>query len=721
MAARKIRRKAVPKRQGFVAALIGVLTLLLVYSLVALSVTPVKYDIKAGDVAPATITASREITDTVTTDQLKAQAIAAVSPMYSSNEESTRAVKDNISAFFDNMLPVLDYVKQEYIDQEIRNSIYSVSRESLEQNYDPTDVDWEMYLGAVNLTTMRTMTDEGLSDELLYAMAALTETQVLSYKSDVASIVDNSLDKGIKSEHLETEKEALKREIEALTQEQDTAKLLVFPVDKHLKANLVRDDFATRQAEIIAEQNVTPVIYMQSQTVVVEGEIVTEAQMIVLSDLGVIGGETTDFKLYVGTLLFVILLMGVYTVYLHQFEKEIIKDTRKLLILAVIIVLVAAISVPLARLDYRILPVFFGTMLASVLVSRKSGLALGVFLSFIAGAICSWNQGILSGIMIRTVLMTVIGGSVAVFALNKPGHRTTIIFAGFAAGLVNALIAVLINMIGSVELVWENVWTDSAFALGSGVLAGVLAIGTLPVWEAVFRVSTPTKLLELSNPNHPLLKRLTLEAPGTYHHSMLVANLAEAGADAVGANSLLCRVGAYFHDIGKLDNPVYFKENQKGENPHDQLPPAKSAKIITDHLKSGMEYAQQYRLPRDVQKIISQHHGDGYVEYFVYKAKQAGEKINDAIYKYSGIKPQTKEAAVVMLADTVEAAVRSMDSPNKEQVKEMINGLIRKKYNEGQLDECPLNRRDLNTIAKAFLSTFEGALHERVKYPGQEQ
>ena len=720
MAARMQKRRTISKRSSAAALLIGVVTTLVVFGLVALSVTPVKYDITVDAVAPATITASKDITDTVTTQELMDEAQAQVAPVYSIDGGITQAVKEEVSGFFADVVKAAGYVKQEYIDSEIRDSIYTVSRETLEEQYDPAEVDWQFYLSDAQLQQLRAMTG-GIEDELIYAVAALSEAQIENLGTEVETVVNESLGNGIRDEHLETEKQALAIRISALVDDQNTARLLVYPVDKYIETNMIYDEAATQQAILNARQSVVPVTYKQSQTVVVEGEVVTEAQMKVLSDLGVIGGEGTDYKLYIGVLLFILLLFGAYAVYMYQFESETLADTRKLLILATITVLVTAMAVALARVDSRILPVFFGTMLASVLVSRKSALALGVLLAFVAGAACSWNSGLISAVMLRTVMMGVVGGAVSVFMLYKPGHRTALILSGLAAGAANLVIAVVINLMGSVEFIWNEFWQDGAYALGSALLAGVLVIGTLPIWEAVFRVSTPTKLLELSNPNHPLLKRLTIEAPGTYHHSILTANLAEAGAEAIGANSLLCRVGAYFHDVGKLDNPMYFKENQKDKNPHDDLPPERSARIITGHLTSGLEYAQRFKLPRDVQKIISQHHGDTHVEYFLYKAKQNGGEVDEAKFKYSGSKPVTKESAVVMLADNVEAAVRSMDDPDKEQVKEMINGLIKKRYNEGQLDECPLNRRDLNIIAKAFYNTYEGVLHERVKYPGQEK
>ena len=387
--------------------------------------------------------------------------------------------------------------------------------------------------------------------------------------------------------------------------------LAYYPVEKYLEANMIYDEEATLQAREAAAEKVQPVIYKQNQTIVVEGDVVTEAQMAVLTALGVVGNEGIDYSLYAGMLLLLVLVFAVYGFYLYQFEPELLADTRKLMVLATITVVIAAISVPLARLDSRLVPALLGTMLACVLVSQRSALAFNVFLAVIAGIICSWNSGLLSETMIRTMLVMLIGGNVSIFALYKPGHRGALIFAGLLAGAASVAVVTLMGVVGTANVKLQSLLTDGVYALGSGLMAGVLAIGTLPIWEAAFRVSTPAKLLELSNPNHPLLKRLSIEAPGTYHHSILTANLAEAGADAVGANALLCRVGAYYHDVGKLKNPRYFMENQRGENPHDLMDPRESARVITAHLNYGLELAQKFKLPRDVQKIISQHHGDG--------------------------------------------------------------------------------------------------------------
>lgn len=714
------KRRLVPKKQLLASVLIGLGTLLVVFVLVALSITPVQYDIEAGEVAPATITATREVTDQISTDAAIEAARAEVPLMYSMDDTVTQTVKQNVTDYFLLVRTAAESLRDDYITAQVKESNYGYSRDYFLGLYDPLDVEWAEFLSEQQKEDVRTtLSDPDMSDDAIYALASMDSETIQAMSDDVTSIVSASLENGIREENLRSEKLDVEDAIKMLYSDMN-GYIAYFSVDKNLQANMLIDNEATEKARVAAAELVQPIIYKQNQTIVDEGQVVTEEQLAVLVELGLVGGEETNHLLYVGVFVLLLLLFAVYAVYLYQFESELLADTRKLLVLASVIVVVALISVPLSRLDSRIIPGFLGTMLVCVLVSQRSALSLNIFLAFVLGMITSWQTGVMSTTMLSSALMTIVGGSVSVYILYRPGHRSSLIYAGLLGGAVSMVLTALMSVVGSVNIVWNELLVDCAFAVGSGLLAGVLGIGTLPIWEAAFRVSTPAKLLELSNPNHPLLKQLTIEAPGTYHHSILTANLAEAGADAVGANSLLCRVGAYFHDVGKLKYPKYFKENQKGENPHDEMDPRESAKVIVSHVSYGMELAHRYKLPRDVQKIMVQHHGDSTVPYFHHKATEAGLEIDEAMFKYPGSKPSTKEAAIVMMADCVEAAVRSMDDPDRDQVKDMIDKLIRAKYNDGQLDECPLNRRDLNSIAKAFLHVFDGAFHERVKYPGQE-
>ena len=266
---------------------------------------------------------------------------------------------------------------------------------------------------------------------------------------------------------------------------------------------------------------------------------------------------------------------------------------------------------------------------------------------------------------------------------------------------------------------------QSGIGAVTGLLSMIVAVGSLPFWENMFEANTPLRLMELTNPNNELLRKLMIEAPGTYHHSLIVANLAETAVYDIGGNTALARAGAYYHDVGKLRYPQFFAENQSGHNPHDELPPEKSAKIITGHTKGGLELAERYKLPPVVRDMIVEHHGNSLVKFFYFKALKlyGAENVNEADYRYQGRIPSSRESAVVMLADTVEAAVRSMLGHGKtmEEAEAAVKNLMKDKLDDGQLNNSGLTLNELETIRLAFLKVFHGMYHERVSYPEQKE
>jgi putative nucleotidyltransferase with HDIG domain len=722
-------KRKTTRRQHISGLAIGAAALLAVYALIVVSITPVKYDFAVNGVAPETITASRTVVDTVSLQEAvdaAREAVAADPPenVYIVDEGIRERIFSNIGAFFDAMTDIPGMLRDLYINAQVAagNGTYADNAIS----YDPAQVPWEKFLSDEQMQELRkTLDTPDMPSAAVYAVARMTKGDVEAMRETATEAVEyvfGALGDRIGEDNLSYALDSIQDRIGSQYSSGELLYLARLPVEKYLEAIYVIDESALQQAQDDAGAAVSPdeYQYIQGQTVVTKGDVVTAAEFAVLEALGVVGGQETDYLLYISILAYTVLLFVAYGIYLVQFERELIADTRHLLMLAAVTAVTAALAVPLARFDERIIPAFLGTMLACTLLSQRSALSYTVFLAFVVAPICMWSTGLFSAGAFTGVLASILGGSVCVFALHKPMHRTSLITAGLAAGFAGAAVAVLGEMIGAAVFTARSLAITGAYALGSGLLAGVLAIGTLPLWEAAFRASTPAKLLELSNPNHPLLKRLSLEAPGTYHHSILTANLAEAGADAVGASALLCRVGAYYHDVGKLKDPMYFAENQKGENPHDVMDPRESAKIITGHVTYGLDLARKYKLPREVLSIIAQHHGSTQVKFFAHKALEAGIEPKAAQFRYPGTKPATREAAIVMLADCVEAAVRSMDDPSLDQVREMIGRLIRERYNDGQLDDTPLNRQDLNHIAQAFAGVYESALHERVKYPGQE-
>jgi len=258
---------------------------------------------------------------------------------------------------------------------------------------------------------------------------------------------------------------------------------------------------------------------------------------------------------------------------------------------------------------------------------------------------------------------------------------------------------------------------DLSFGAAGGLVTPIIVSGIFPVFEYVFNISTDMKLLEIGNLNNPLLKELAIKTPGTYHHSIVVSSLAEAAASAIGANSLLAKVGSYYHDIGKIKKPIYFVENQAdGINPHDKLKPSMSALIIMNHVKYGVEIAKKYKLSSSIIDIIQEHHGTTLIKYFYNKAKEAGLNPKEEDFRYPGPKPQTKEAGIIMIADEVEAASKTLSNPTSKHLEEYVRKIVRDIFLDGQLDECELTLKDLNSITDSFINVLVGIFHHRIEY-----
>jgi len=290
--------------------------------------------------------------------------------------------------------------------------------------------------------------------------------------------------------------------------------------------------------------------------------------------------------------------------------------------------------------------------------------------------------------------------------------------------LFSALSIVAMLLLGNETGVREVLYALS-FAAASGIVTAILVIGLLPFFEVAFGILSPLRLVELSNPNHPLLRKLLTETPGTYHHSVMVGNLAEAAAEAIGANGLLCRVGSFYHDIGKTKRPSYFIENQGSmENPHDSIDPMLSAAIIVAHAKDGAEMLREHKMPRQICDIAEQHHGTTLLKYFYHKQLKLKEahpdgdaEVREEDFRYPGPKAQTKEAAIVGIADCVEAAVRSLRNPTIEQIDSMVDKIIKDRLEDNQFNECDLTMKELDKVGKALKETLLGIFHSRIEYP----
>lgn len=304
----------------------------------------------------------------------------------------------------------------------------------------------------------------------------------------------------------------------------------------------------------------------------------------------------------------------------------------------------------------------------------------------------------------------------SIYNNSKITSRIELVKNGFIIGAIQGIFGVIYAIVYNYD--FKTITIILTFSLLSGFFTGMICLGIMPYFENAFSILTDIKLLETGDYSAPLLKRLLLEAPGTFYHSIMVGALAEQAAEAIGANPILARVGAYYHDIGKLKRPVYFVENQGGlANLHDELKPSLSALLLTSHPKDGYILAKQYGLPQEVLDIIIEHHGTTMVQYFYYKAVETGENINETDFRYAGPRPSSKESAIVMLADTVEAAVRASNDKSKEGIENTIRYLVKYKIDDNQLINCDISLKDVETIVQAFLQVLKAAYHERIQYP----
>ncbi len=426
--------------------------------------------------------------------------------------------------------------------------------------------------------------------------------------------------------------------------------------------------------------------------------------------------QQSDFwSVLVGVGLVVAAEMGVAWYFLERFGRRILKSkaTIKLLLAASLTILFTA----LARLFIEFSFNAYLTPLAGL--SIIGTMLLGPRLMFLMVVVSSINVGIMSGNDFLLTAALLISSGFAIYTVVRVDSRQRLLRAGLFIAVVTAVVTFAVGLVGGGSLP-EALW-QGLLGLGNGLLSLMLAMVLLPLLEDAFNILTPMKLLELSDPGNPLLQKLLRKAPGTFSHSMQVGNLAENAAERIEANALLSRVGAYYHDIGKMEHPAYFIENQFAQtNPHATLSPALSAKVIKRHVKDGLEIGAAWGLPQEILDIIAQHHGSTRIEYFYRKALEGspnGAEVNEADFRYSSGLPRSKEAGIMMLADSIEATVKSLEKPTPKRIEDIVDGTIRSKLEDGQFDQCELTMREIHETGEAIREALIGFIGPRIEYP----
>lgn len=518
-------------------------------------------------------------------------------------------------------------------------------------------------------------------------------------------------------------------EAEAFASVKSLAQMLV-------RANVNYNSIETEARRSRAEANIKDIVIKvkRGETIIQSGENFDVWHLTVIDGIRKARLATNHYLQFFGTFLFVNLILFLVYYYATTYVRKFRPTRKDLVFLGLTLCLFIAflrIGVFLAATSRGAIPVLLGENTLYYLVPMAAGAMLVRFIlnsqtAFIFSVVLSLLAGIYLENNLEMTVYYLMSGIFGAHMLANADRRAAVLLSGGATGLFSALVVVSLNML-SLLSVNNNLdpgvsLLNAASAFLGGILSSMVVLVLAPVMEALFDYTTDIKLLELGNLNHPLLKEMIVRTPGTYHHSQIVGILAEAGARSIGANALLARVGSYYHDIGKMAKSQYFIENQQAENPHDKLNPSMSALIIEAHVRDGLEMARYYKLPQKIADMIPQHQGTKLIGYFYNKALKTSDPALGAVeekdYRYPGPKPQSREAGLIMMADTIEAAVRAMPDKSPNKIQATVERLVNDHFVDEQLDECDLTLRDLHLITQAFVDILNGMYHQRVEYPG---
>ncbi|MFJ8514419.1 HD family phosphohydrolase [Lysinibacillus xylanilyticus] len=680
-----------------------ILTGALQFALMYGNVKGVTYDFKPLQLAPETVRSTKTIEDTYKTQQERDKAANAVEPVYQFSADVAKQRAAIVTSLFDYVLEVKTDVESSKEPIPIADQVTKLRKkfESIDSEQMPI-----------------IFTDSQLESLLVQSEADLKRTSAQLSKS-----VQEYLQKSIRSENVFAGQNDFETKIRGQRGYPDKIFNTVVLIGRmSIIENETINEEQTKIRKEQAKESVEPTRILQGQIIVQEGQIIDNEAFRQLELLGMVSNKAS-MKPIAGLIILILLEMTFMFVLFERWDTHVEKKHNALLVTVIVyslsILLMKIVSLVSGGFDVTVaflFPTALATMLVRLLVDERAAALITVMTAASAGVI--FQEGYSSVMQMEITLYIIFGGFASLFFLDSMEKRSHILHAVGVIGLVNiSFIAFYLLMTQSTYGLSELMYYFIA-AMISALLSGALTMGLLPFFESAFSVLSSLRLIELSNPNHPLLKKLLMEAPGTYHHSVMVANLAEAACEEIGADGLLARVGCYYHDIGKTKRPAFFIENQmSGINPHDSLPPEKSAEIIIAHTTDGAEMLKRYKMPQEIIDIALQHHGSSLLKFFYFKAKEEGKCLDDTKYRYPGPKPQTKEAAIISVADSVEAAVRSMKEPNAEKVQKLVRAIIDDRVQDNQFDECDISIKELKCIEKVLCETMNGIFHSRIEYP----
>jgi len=640
-----------------------------------------KVSFQIGQVSDRDIISPRTVAyvDLTKTKKLEVEVLASIANVYDLNVAVTTKAEESVGTIFNATKMVL-------LDKTLRSPEKRAEK-------------------------LQELLEVPLPNNVVIGLCNLNETAIAHAEEQAKVILHKYFQRGIRDDDLDMARKNIVLETEELGLEAHAETVVAGIAQALLQPNFifnVRETDKRKQSAITSIEPVRETV-KKGQVMVRRGDVVTAEQIHAMEEVGLSKRHVSEVRVF-GLAIFVLTIMLLVLGYLYKFAYPIYQNDVQLFLLGLILLVTLLLGKAAHNYSDFVAPMAAGALLTAILIDGRVGIIVSVILSLLFGIIAEYN--------LRAVSTTLIGSMMGVYSVSKMAHGYSLTKAGILIAVINFL---MISATGFIEeLDAAQILTQSMLGILSGIGAVVITTGILPYLENVFNITTPLKLLDLAQPNHPLLQRLLLDAPGTYHHSIMLGNLAETAADRIGADPVTVRVGAYYHDIGKIKRPYFFVENQVGnENPHDKIAPSLSTLIITSHIKDGVELCRDYKIPQVIVDIVKQHHGTMLVSYFYKRATENdhSECIVEADFRYEGPRPQTKEAALIMLADACEAAVRSIGKPNANRIEATVRRLIKERLHDGQLDECNLTLHDLNVIGDVFIRVLSSMFHKRIEYP----
>ena len=710
------------KRKTILSLIYFIITCAIIALLVLFEIMPQKYNVQVGEIATETIYATANIEDPQETQKKEQAAADTVADIYvPDHKKTTETIKYFKETVFGNLKYVSSYGNT-VRDGKENTGNYIVQYDPVKQeNFGKNELSF--VLASNDMLTEGALTKA----QKIIAVLDSDPEDVQALEDRVIVLITQKLNSGISEKQLQEVKTNIKNAILADSDISNVKlkRVVAEVVEDNLVANSVLDEEQTEQAKAAAIRNVQPVMVLKGTAIVTQNTIVTQNQVDMLNKLGLLKDGDLPYALLIGSTGMVIALLAMVALYVWVFENKTVVQPKKILLLCLLVIVNILIALLLKSGGFqKMMNAAICTILIAMLFNEQIALTVNTLLSVILAMFLSDEAGVFTPDAVALIISSLAGGTVAIHScknVRKGSNRAKMLVPGVVAGVVGMVTAFLVMWTAGEEI---TVCLEGAvFALIGGGIAAIFSAASLPLWESLFGLITQSKLLELSNSSSDLLRKISIEIPGTYQHSSTVAEMAENGAKDIGADYMLAKTAALYHDIGKLRCPECYTENQTSETKdyHSRFSPKESKDMIFSHITEGVQIAKANKLPVEIIDVIRQHHGTSAVQYFYNKALQIDPLTNIDDFRYPGPNPQTKEAGIILLADCIEASVRSLDEKNHVTIKAQIEKMFKARMDDGELDDCELTLRDINTLKHSFLDTLTAVYHTRIKYDNQEK